>query len=95
MEKKYELGKDHMMFDDYQLLVNVFILQYKANLDFKLLAGELKAHMNAYVSPHEKVMIPISVLDKREQKRKLKNEKRHKLELFYIIMCAIEEETII
>ena len=72
----------------------MFILQYKANLDFKFFVQQYKIHMSTYVSPHEKVMIPISVLDKREQKRKLKNEKRHKLELFYIIMCAIEEETI-
>jgi predicted transcriptional regulator len=50
--------------------------------------------MSAYLSPREKVVTPISLLDKREQKRKLKNEKRHKLELFYTIMCAIDEETI-
>ena len=41
-EKKYELGKDHMMFDDYQLLVNVFILQYKANFDFKFFVQQYK-----------------------------------------------------
>jgi predicted transcriptional regulator len=50
--------------------------------------------MSAYVSPREKVITPISLLDKREQKRKLKNEKRHKLELFYTVMCAIDEEII-
>lgn len=50
--------------------------------------------MSAYVSPRERVITPISLLDKREQKCKLKNEKIHKLELFYTIMCAIDEETI-
>ena len=76
------------------MMFDVFILQYKANLDFKFFVQQCKIHMSAYLSPHEKVITPISLLDKREQKRKLKNEKRHKLELFYTIMCAIDEETI-
>jgi predicted transcriptional regulator len=75
-------------------LVSTFMLQYKANLDFKFFIQQCKIHMSAYLSPREKVITPISVLDKREQKRKLKNEKRHKLELFYTIICAIDEETI-
>jgi predicted transcriptional regulator len=70
------------------------MLQYKANLDFKFFVQQYKIHMSAHVSPREKVITPISLLDKKEQKRKLKNEKRHKLELFYTIMCAIDEETI-
>ena len=60
-----------------------------------MLAGELKAHMNAYVSPRKEVMKLSSVLDKGERMRKVKQEKRHKLQLFYTIACAIEEETII
>ena len=36
-----------------------------------------------------------SVLDKQEQKCKLKQEKRHKLQLFYTIICAIEEDIFI
>jgi predicted transcriptional regulator len=70
-------------------------LQYKANLDFKLLAGEKKLHMNAYVSPRKEVLKLSSVLDKEERTCKVKQEKRHKLQLFYTIICAIEEETII
>jgi predicted transcriptional regulator len=70
------------------------MLQYKANLDFKFFVQQYKIHMSTYVSHREKVITPISLLDKREQKRKLKNEKTHKLELFYTIMCAIDEETI-
>ena len=70
-------------------------MQYKANLDFKLLAGEQKVHMNAYVSPRKEVMKLSSVLYKGERMRKVKQEKRHKLQLFYTIVCAIEEETII
>lgn len=51
--------------------------------------------MNAYVSPHKEVMKLSSVLDKIERMRKGKQEKRHKLQLFYTIVCAIEEETIV
>ena len=74
---------------------HAFILQYKANLHFKLSAGELKVHMNAYVSLRKEVMKLSSALDKTEKIRKVKQEKRHKLQLFYTIACAIEEETII
>jgi predicted transcriptional regulator len=35
------------------------------------------------------------VLDKGGQKCKLKQEKRHKLQLYYAILCAIEEDTTI
>ncbi len=51
--------------------------------------------MNAYVSPRKEVMKLSSVLDKGERMCKVKQEKRHKLQLFYTIICAIEEETII
>jgi predicted transcriptional regulator len=72
-----------------------FILQHKANLDFKLLVSQQKVHMNAYVSPRKEVMKLSSVLDKGERMCKVRQEKRHKLQLFYTIICAIDEETII
>ena len=50
--------------------------------------------MNTRVSPHKKVVTLASVMREGERTCRLK-EKRHKLQLFYIIICAIEEETII
>ena len=83
-----------LVFNDNRLLLNVYILQDKANLEFKFFVEEQKIHMSAYVSPHKKVVKLSSVLDKGERMYKLKQEKRHKLQLFYTIICAIEEETI-
>src|SRR5919197_727724 len=51
--------------------------------------------MDVYVSPHKKIMKLTSVLHKGERMSKLKQEKRHKLQLFYTIICAIEEEIMI
>lgn len=51
--------------------------------------------MNTRVSPHKKAVALTSVMREGERTRRLKQEKRHKLQLFYIIICAIEEETII
>jgi len=51
--------------------------------------------MNTDVSPHKKVVTLTSVMREGERTFKLKQEKRHKLQLFYTIICAIEEEIII
>lgn len=51
--------------------------------------------MNTDVSPHKKVVTLTSVMREGERTCKLKQEKRHKLQLFYTIICAIEEEIII
>ena len=51
--------------------------------------------MNTGVSPHKKVVTLTSVVPQGERTCRLKQEKRHKLQLFYIIICAIEEEIII
>ena len=51
--------------------------------------------MNAYVSPRKEVMKLSSVLEKGEGMCKVRQEKRHKLQIFYTIICAIDEETII
>jgi predicted transcriptional regulator len=51
--------------------------------------------MNTGVSPHEKAVTVTSIMSERERTCKLKQEKRHKFQLFYTIICAIEEEIII
>jgi len=51
--------------------------------------------MNADVSSRKKVVTLTSVMRQGDRTCKLKQEKRHKLQLFYTIICAIEEEVII
>jgi hypothetical protein len=53
----------------------VFIVQYKANLDFKFFVWQEKIDMSPCVSPVKKVMIVTSVIDKGELTCKLKQEK--------------------
>jgi predicted transcriptional regulator len=51
--------------------------------------------MNTGISPHKKVVAATSVVPEVERTCKLKHEKRHKFQLFYTLICAIEEEIII
>jgi predicted transcriptional regulator len=51
--------------------------------------------MNTGVSPHKKGVTLTSIMREGERTCKLKQEKRHKLQLFYSIICAIEEEIVI
>ncbi|HYY49231.1 MAG TPA: winged helix-turn-helix domain-containing protein [Nitrososphaeraceae archaeon] len=54
-----------------------------------------KTYMNTGASRHKKVVTMTSVMREGERTCKLKQEKRHKFQLFYTIICAIEEEIII
>jgi predicted transcriptional regulator len=51
--------------------------------------------MNTGVSPHKNGVTLTSIMREGERTCKLKQEKRHKLQLFYSIICAIEEEIVI
>lgn len=51
--------------------------------------------MNPGVSPRKDGATLTSVMGEGERTLNLKQEKRHKLQLFYTIICAIDEEIII
>ncbi|HJT48011.1 MAG TPA: winged helix-turn-helix domain-containing protein [Nitrososphaeraceae archaeon] len=53
------------------------------------------ASMNPGVSPRKDGATLTSVMGEGERTLNLKQEKRHKLQLFYTIICAIDEEIII
>ena len=51
--------------------------------------------MNTAVSSHKEGATVTSVIREGERASNSKQEKRHKLQLFYTLICAIEEEIII